>query len=59
MRFFEGQVKSIPVGPQTQYQLTRELIEVNWSAKTRGVLIASPSNPTGTMIAPAEMRAIV
>ena len=59
VRFFEGQVKSIPVGPQTQYQLTRELIEANWSAKTRGVLIASPSNPTGTMIAPAEMRAII
>ncbi|MBI5909691.1 MAG: pyridoxal phosphate-dependent aminotransferase [Betaproteobacteria bacterium] len=59
VRFFEGQVKSIPVGPQTQYQLTRELIEANWSEKTRGVLIASPSNPTGTMIAPAEMRAIV
>lgn len=59
VRFFEGRVKSIPVGPQTQYQLTRELIEANWSAKTRGVLIASPSNPTGTMIAPAEMRAIV
>jgi len=59
VRFFEGEVKSIPVGPQTQYQLTRELIEANWSEKTRGVLIASPSNPTGTMIAPAEMRAIV
>jgi aspartate/methionine/tyrosine aminotransferase len=59
VRFFEGSVKSIPVGPQTQYQLTRELIEANWSAKTRGVLIASPSNPTGTMIAPAEMRAII
>jgi len=59
VRFFEGQVKSIPVGPQTQYQLTRDLIEANWSEKTRGVLIASPANPTGTMIAPAEMRAIV
>jgi aspartate/methionine/tyrosine aminotransferase len=59
VRFFEGRVKSIPVGPQTQYQLTRELIEANWSEKTRGVLIASPSNPTGTMIAPAEMRSIV
>jgi aspartate/methionine/tyrosine aminotransferase len=59
VRFFEGQVKSIPVGPDTQYQLTRELIESNWSNKTRGVLIASPSNPTGTMIAPAEMRAII
>jgi aspartate/methionine/tyrosine aminotransferase len=59
VRFFEGSVKSIPVGPQTQYQLTRELVEANWSAKTRGVLIASPSNPTGTMIGPGEMRAIV
>ena len=59
VRFFEGQVKSIPVGPETQYQLTRELIEKNWSKRTRGVLIASPSNPTGTLIAPAEMRAIV
>jgi len=59
VRFFEGQVKSIPVGPQTQYQLTRALVDANWSAKTRGVFIASPSNPTGTMIAPTEMRAIV
>ncbi len=59
VRFFNGSVKSIPVGPQTQYQLTRELIEANWSDRTRGVLIASPSNPTGTMITPSEMRAIV
>jgi len=59
VRFFEGSVKSIPVGPQTQYQLTRELIEANWSETTRGVLIASPSNPTGTMIAAGEMRAIL
>ncbi len=59
VRFFEGRVKSIPVGPQTQYQLTPGLIEANWSDNTRGVLIASPSNPTGTMIAPAQMRAII
>jgi aspartate/methionine/tyrosine aminotransferase len=59
VRFFEGSVKSIPVGPQTRYQLTRDLIEANWSEKTRGALIASPSNPTGTMIAPAELQAIV
>jgi aspartate/methionine/tyrosine aminotransferase len=59
VRFFEGSVKSIAVGPHTQYQLTRDLIEANWSEKTRGVLIASPSNPTGTMIAAEEMRAII
>ncbi len=59
VRFFEGRVKSIAVGPETQYQMTHELIEANWSEKTRGVLIASPSNPTGTMIAPSEMCAII
>jgi len=59
VRFFEGSFKSIPVGAQTQYQLTRELIEANWTGNTRGVLIASPSNPTGTMIAPGEMKAII
>ncbi len=59
VRFFEGSVKSIPVGPQSKYQLTRDLIDANWSEKTRGVLIASPSNPTGTMITAGEMRAIL
>jgi len=59
VRFFEGRVKSIPVGPQTRYQLTRELIDEHWSEKTRGVLVASPSNPTGTLIEPAQMRAII
>ena len=59
VRFFEGRVKSVAVGPETGYQMTPELVEANWSEKTRGVLIASPSNPTGTMISPEAMRAIV
>ena len=29
-----------------------------WTDKTRGVLLASPSNPTGTSIAPDELRRI-
>jgi aspartate/methionine/tyrosine aminotransferase len=32
---------------------------LRWGAGTRGVLLASPSNPTGTSIAPAEMASIV
>ncbi len=59
VRFFEGRVKSIAVGPETRYQMTPELVEANWSEKTRGVLIASPSNPTGTMISPEAMRAVI
>ncbi|MEM7078939.1 MAG: aminotransferase class I/II-fold pyridoxal phosphate-dependent enzyme [Pseudomonadota bacterium] len=31
-------------------------LEAHWSARTRGVLFASPANPTGTMFTPAQLR---
>ena len=58
VRVLEGEPVGIPVGADTRYQLTAELVERNWSAATRGVLVASPSNPTGTTVARDEMRRI-
>ena len=58
VRVLEGEPVGVPVGPTSNYQLTAELIEKNWTSMTRGALIASPSNPTGTMVAHDEMRAI-
>ena len=58
VRVLEGEPAGIPVGPETRYQLTAELVERNWSAITRGVLIATPSNPTGTTVPHEEMRRI-
>ncbi len=58
VRVLEGDPVNIPVGPQSNYQLTADLIEQNWSLGTRGVLIASPSNPTGTVVPRDEMRRI-
>jgi aspartate/methionine/tyrosine aminotransferase len=58
VRVLEGDPVGVPVGPQTRYQLSAELIEAAWSARTRGVLIASPSNPTGTQVPPDELRRI-
>jgi len=58
VRVLEGDPVGIPVGPETNYQLSAELIERAWSPRTRGVLIASPSNPTGTQVPPQEMRDI-
>jgi aspartate/methionine/tyrosine aminotransferase len=46
-----GIAKTIPVGPETRYQLNAELIRKHWSPSTRGVLLASPANPTGTSMA--------
>jgi len=58
VRLFEGKTVSVPVGPENAFQLTLEKVKQYWSDKTRAVLIASPSNPTGTLVADAEMKAI-
>jgi aspartate/methionine/tyrosine aminotransferase len=59
VRVLEGEPVGIPVGPGTGYQLTADLIRGAWSARTRGALIASPSNPTGTTVEHGEMGRIV
>jgi aspartate/methionine/tyrosine aminotransferase len=56
---FEGKPVLIPSGPAERFQLTAERIEANWRERTRGVLLASPSNPTGTSIEDAELAKIV
>jgi aspartate/methionine/tyrosine aminotransferase len=58
VRVLEGRPVGIPVGPETRYQLTADLVDRNWRDPTRGVLIASPSNPTGTTVPHDEMREI-
>src|SRR5438105_6583520 len=59
IRVLEGEPVGIPVGPDSKYQLTADLVEANWSAHTRGVVVASPSNPTGTSIPRDELRRVV
>jgi aspartate/methionine/tyrosine aminotransferase len=59
VRMFEGHARAVPVDEGSLYQLTDAAVRSNWSTATRGVLIASPSNPTGTAIPRGELRAIV
>jgi aspartate/methionine/tyrosine aminotransferase len=59
VRTLEGEAIGIPVGPESHYQLTADLLERAWTPHTRGALIASPSNPTGTAVPHAEMAHIV
>ena len=58
IRMCEGIPAGIPVGALTDYQLTAELVAENWTPGSRAVLLATPSNPTGTMVAPGELAAI-
>ncbi len=49
----------IPVGPDTRWILTPELLEkAHREAPIRGVLVASPGNPTGTMMQPDALKAL-
>lgn len=48
----------LPASAAARYQLDAASVEQAWSSATRGVLLASPSNPTGTSITAAEMAAI-
>ena len=59
VRLVEGEAVGVPVGPETGYQLNAALVEQHWDERTVAVLLASPANPTGTVIAPGELAAIV
>jgi aspartate/methionine/tyrosine aminotransferase len=55
----DGRAVLLPCGPEQRFQLTAAQVREAWGPKTRGVLLASPSNPTGTSIHPTEMQRIV
>ena len=50
VRMFEGNPRSIPVTATQNYQPSLANIQSYWTAKTRAVLLASPANPTGTLL---------
>ncbi len=62
----DGKAVLVPTTAAERFQLTADKVEAHWNdgtrgkgtGKTRGVLLASPSNPTGTSIAPDELRRI-
>jgi aspartate/methionine/tyrosine aminotransferase len=54
-----GRAVLLPAGPEHRFQLDAGAVRAAWGARTRGVLLASPSNPTGTSIERTQMRRIV
>jgi aspartate/methionine/tyrosine aminotransferase len=55
-RMLGGVPRLVPVGPESRYQMNAEIARRNWTAKTRVAMVASPSNPTGTMVTPQEVH---
>ena len=54
----DGTAVLVPTTAAERFQLTADKVAGAWTDKTRGVLLASPSNPTGTSIHPDELRRI-
>jgi aspartate/methionine/tyrosine aminotransferase len=59
VRLFEGVARTVPVDERTHYQLGLAEVQANWGPRTRGVLLASPSNPTGTIVPTDALAAII
>ena len=59
VRVMEGVPRTLPVGPDDAYQFTAAMIDRAWGRSTKGVLVASPSNPTGTSLHEGELKRIV
>jgi aspartate/methionine/tyrosine aminotransferase len=50
VRLFEGKATAIPVDATTDYQLSRAHVQEHWNTATKAVLLATPANPTGTVL---------
>ena len=58
VEYFLGVPQQIPVGPHNEYQLSSALVEQYWRERTKAVLVATPSNPTGTLVRQDELERI-
>ncbi len=58
VRFCDGEAVTVPVGPETDYQLHATHVERHWDAATRAAMVASPANPTGTLLDRAQLIAL-
>jgi aspartate/methionine/tyrosine aminotransferase len=50
--------RAVAVGPESRYQLTPQLARAHWSPRTRMAMVASPANPTGTLVTREETHGL-
>jgi aspartate/methionine/tyrosine aminotransferase len=58
VRAFEGVARPLKVLPASNFQPTLEMVRAAWGRRTRGLLLGSPSNPTGTIASRTELTRI-
>ncbi|TXI73904.1 MAG: pyridoxal phosphate-dependent aminotransferase [Dechloromonas sp.] len=58
LRTYEGVPVSLPVDERSNFQPTPAQVAAAWTTKTSGLLVASPANPTGTLLSLPEITAL-
>src|SRR2546430_142215 len=58
VRAFEGRARALHVGAADNFQPNAAMVREAWGPRTKGLLLGSPSNPTGTLIEKQELQAI-
>lgn len=59
VRLVEGEAVLAPVGPECGYQLTPDAVAHYWDRRCAAALVASPSNPTGTVLDGTRLEALI
>lgn len=55
----QGEAVGIAVDASSQYQLTTQLMEQYWTPNTRAVMLASPANPTGSVLSEEQLQEVI
>jgi aspartate/methionine/tyrosine aminotransferase len=58
VRAFEGRARALNVSAADNFQPTLAMVQAAWGERTKALVLGSPSNPTGTLIAKGDLQAI-
>ncbi|GAB2180263.1 pyridoxal phosphate-dependent aminotransferase [Denitratisoma sp. agr-D3] len=59
VRLFEGVPRALAVDASTHFQPTARQVAEQWTSRTRGLMVASPANPSGTLMPQQALTAIL
>ncbi|MEU5887428.1 pyridoxal phosphate-dependent aminotransferase [Streptomyces sp. NPDC047461] len=58
MESFGARVTLVPTSAASRFQLDADSVRSHWTDGTRGIMVATPSNPTGTSVPEGELAAL-
>jgi aspartate/methionine/tyrosine aminotransferase len=56
---YGGKPVLVPTTADARFQMTAQDIATTWGERTRGIIVASPSNPTGTSMAKGQLQELL